>query len=131
VTAAYAYLNGESHQLLYSAAGHPPMLLWRRGEIIAVEENGLLMAAFPFATYSATTVNLEARDRILLYTDGVLEAENSDGIEFGRERLSALLNKSETHSISDVADLIVAEVSAWSNTQGDDITVLLCEYKGS
>src|SRR5271163_488904 len=131
VTAAYAYLNCESHQLLYSAAGHPPMLLWRRGEIIAVEENGLLMAAFPFATYSATTVNLEARDRVLLYTDGVLEAMNSDGIEFGGDRLSALLNKSETHSISDVADLIVAEVSAWSNTQGDDITVLLCEYKGS
>jgi phosphoserine phosphatase RsbU/P len=130
VTAAYAYLNCESNQLLYSAAGHPPMLLWRRGEVIALEENGLLMAAFPFATYSATAVNLEARDRILLYTDGVLEAANSDDIEFGPDRLSAILNKSETHSISEVADLIVSEVSAWSNTQGDDITVLLCEYKG-
>jgi phosphoserine phosphatase RsbU/P len=131
VTAAYAYLNCESHQLLYSAAGHPPMLLWRRKEVMAVEQNGLLLAAFPFATYSATTITLEAGDRILLYTDGVLEATNSEDIEFGRDRLSALLNKSATHSISDVADFIVAEVSAWSNKQGDDSTVLLCEYNGS
>ncbi|HWC16904.1 MAG TPA: SpoIIE family protein phosphatase, partial [Terriglobales bacterium] len=52
VTAAYVHLDSRSRQLRYSAAGHPPMLLLRHGTVTEVEENGLMLAAFEFATYS-------------------------------------------------------------------------------
>ena len=51
VTAAYVHLDSEAGELRYSAAGHPPMLLLRAGEVTAVEENGLMLAVFSFAAY--------------------------------------------------------------------------------
>src|SRR5579863_8810568 len=71
VTAAYVHLDSVTGELRYSAAGHPPMLLLRGGQITRVEENGLMLAAFDFATYSTATHRLEQGDRLLLYTDGV------------------------------------------------------------
>src|SRR5262249_52425657 len=59
VTAAYVHLDAESHELRYSAAGHPPMLLLRNSEVIGLEENGLILAAFPFAAYSNAIRRLE------------------------------------------------------------------------
>jgi sigma-B regulation protein RsbU (phosphoserine phosphatase) len=131
VTAAYAYLNSDTGELLYSAAGHPPMLLFRHGEVRAIERNGLLMAAFPTASYQTLRLRLHPNDRILLYTDGVTEATNRDGTEFGIERLKELLMESETMSIAELADSIIAAISQWSDTQQDDLTVVLCEYSGA
>lgn len=130
VTAAYAYLNSNTGELLYSAAGHPPMLLLRHGEVTAIEENGLLLAAFPTASYQTLRLRLFPNDRILLYTDGITEATNKDGMEFGIDRLAELLKESATISITELADRIVAAVSQWSDTQQDDLTVVLCEYTG-
>ena len=131
VTAAYAYLNSNTGELLYSAAGHPPMLLLRHGEVRAIERNGLLLAAFPTASYQTLRLRLHPNDRILLYTDGITEAANRDGTEFGIERLKELLKESETMSIAELADSIVAAISRWSVTQQDDLTVVLCEYSGA
>ena len=69
VTAAYVYLNSESGELRYSAAGHPPLLLVRNGPVTQIEENGLMLAAFDFASYSTAVHKLETDDRIVLYTD--------------------------------------------------------------
>ena len=52
VTAAYVYLNAESGELRYSAAAHPPLLLVRNGGVTPIEENGLMLAVFSFASYS-------------------------------------------------------------------------------
>ena len=131
VTAAYAYLNSDTGELLYSAAGHPPMLLLRHGVVRAIERNGLLMAAFPTASYQTLRLSLHPNDRILLYTDGVTEATSRNGTEFGMERLKELLKESETMSIAELADSIIAAISQWSDTQQDDLTVILCEYSGA
>jgi len=74
VTAAYVYLNSEAGELCYSAAGHPPMLLLRNGSASEILENGLMLAAFDFATYTSAAQPLHAGDRLLLYTDGIVEA---------------------------------------------------------
>ena len=62
VTAAYVHLNAQSGELRYSAAGHPPMLLLRNGAITRVEENGLMLAAFDFASYANAVHKLESGD---------------------------------------------------------------------
>jgi len=128
VTAAYVYLDVVSATLHYSAAAHPPMLLLRAGEIIPIEENGLMLAAFSFATYVTATHPLQSGDRLILYTDGLLEAANDHGEEFGPERLSALLKETARQSADQAADHVVSSLKLWSRAQNDDLTVLICDY---
>jgi sigma-B regulation protein RsbU (phosphoserine phosphatase) len=128
VTAAYVHLDSQSRELRYSAAGHPPMLLLRHGNVIEVEENGLMLAAFEFACYSNATHRLEPGDRLLLYTDGIVEASNASGEMFGRDALSDTLKMTAALSPSAAADSIISSVTKWSAKQDDDLTVLVCDY---
>jgi sigma-B regulation protein RsbU (phosphoserine phosphatase) len=130
VTAAYVHLNAESRELRYSAAGHPPMLLLRKGEIIEIKENGLMLASFDFAVYSNATRRLELGDRILLYTDGIVEASNASGDFLGHDALCELLRKTVGLSSSEAADSIMSSVQRWAAKQEDDLTVLVCDYVG-
>jgi sigma-B regulation protein RsbU (phosphoserine phosphatase) len=128
VTAAYVYLDAASATLRYSAAAHPPMLLLRAGNVVELAENGLMLAAFSFATYSTAEYPLEPGDRLVLYTDGLLEAANATGEEFGSHRLSALLKDSARLNPEAAADHIVSSLQTWSKSQNDDLTVLICDY---
>jgi phosphoserine phosphatase RsbU/P len=128
VTAAYVHLDSTSRTLRYSAAGHPPMLLLRNGKVLEVAENGLILAAFDFATYANATHPLEPRDRLLLYTDGLLEAANARGDFFGQEALSTLLRQTAELPPAAASDQIISSVQQWSATQDDDLTVLVCDY---
>ncbi len=128
VTAAYVYLDAESSTLRYSAAAHPPMLLLRAGEVVELVENGLMLAAFSFATYTTAVYPLEPGDRLVLYTDGILEAANAQGEEFGSNRLCALLKDGARLCAEEAVDQIISSLKAWSKSQNDDLTVLICDY---
>jgi sigma-B regulation protein RsbU (phosphoserine phosphatase) len=127
VTAAYVHLDVDSASLRYAAAGHPPMLLLRAGEVLPVEENGLILAAFTFATYSSVLLPFKPGDRLLLYTDGLIEAANAEDVEFGQHRLSALLSGSSSLAPEKAADHIISVIQSWSRTQNDDLTLLICD----
>jgi len=131
VTAAYVHLDSQAGELRYSAAAHPPMLLLRGGEVIEIVENGLMLGAFDFAEYSSISRRLERGDRLLLYTDGIIEAANSAGDFYGQESLSALLRDTAGTSPSSVVNKIVESVKQWSSNQDDDLTVLVCDYTGA
>ncbi len=131
VTAAYVHLDSESQEFRYSAAGHPPMLLLRQGSVQAVQENGLMLAAFDFAKYSNAAHRLEQGDRLLLYTDGIVEATDAAGNFFGQESLSDLLRATSKLPASEAADRIIASVEEWAVSQDDDLTVLVCDYLGT
>ncbi len=131
VTAAYVHLNSETHELRYSAAGHPPLPLLRKGAITQIEENGLMLAAFDFAQYSNAAHPLEAGYRILLYTDGVVEAANPSGDFLGQDALCVLLQQTAVLQPAEAADRIISSVQEWSPTQDDDMTVLVCDYQGT
>ena len=128
VTAAYVHLNSESGELRYSAAAHPPLLLVRNGRVTQIEENGLMLAAFAFASYSTAVHTLEAGDRMVMYTDGILEASNAAGDFFGHESLCDLLTRTRDLSPAMAADSIMSSVRQWSGKQDDDLTVLICDY---
>jgi sigma-B regulation protein RsbU (phosphoserine phosphatase) len=128
VTAAYVHLDSIAGTLRYSAAGHPPMLLLRRGEVIEISENGLILAAFDYATYTNGTRQLEPGDRFLLYTDGVVEAANAAGDFFGQDALAAVLRQTAELAPAEASDQIVSAVQRWSASQDDDLTVLICDY---
>ena len=127
VTAAYVYLDAERGELCYAAAGHPPMLLLRDGQVCSIEENGLVLGVFSSAAYSSTKQTLLKGDRLLLYTDGVIEAANGAEEEFGQERLGKLLTASAGKTVEEMADLILSTVQDWASTQTDDLTVVVCD----
>ena len=128
VTAAYVYLNAAEDELRYSAVAHPPMIVLRDGKVSEVTENGLMLACFEFASYTTLTYAIQPGDRFVLYTDGMLEATNGDEEEFGRDRLHALVRESAGFGLAEAADHIISAVQRWSAAQGDDLTLLLCDY---
>jgi sigma-B regulation protein RsbU (phosphoserine phosphatase) len=128
VTAAYVYLDSAAQELRYSAAGHPPMLRLRDLKVTRIQENGLLLAAFDFATYAQVAHSLKHRDRLLLYTDGLVEAADDKGEFFGPERLSNQLLETAGLDVSDAADKILMAVQSWSAKQDDDLTLIVCDY---
>lgn len=128
ITAAYVHLDSNGGELRYSAAGHPPMLILRNGAVTEIEENGLILAAFAFSTYLNAVASLDTGDRILLYTDGILEASNAAQEEFGKERLKELLLQCASLSHDQTADRIMSTVQGWAVNQEDDLTVLVCDY---
>ncbi|WP_348260604.1 PP2C family protein-serine/threonine phosphatase [Telmatobacter sp. DSM 110680] len=131
VTAAYVYLDAHARELHYSAAGHPPMLLLRNGAVIEIVENGMLLAAVEDASYDSKWVALQAGDRLLLYTDGLLEARNADGKLFGEESLVSELKRSAKLTPSETVDHLINAVQRWASVQDDDLTVLICDYLGN
>jgi sigma-B regulation protein RsbU (phosphoserine phosphatase) len=131
VTAAYVHLDAQMRELRYAAAGHPSMLLLRRGHVLEIAENGLLLAATDTASYTEKSMELERGDRLLLYTDGLLEARNAEGKLFGEEALSAALKRTSNDGPADAANQIIAEVQGWAKSQDDDLTLLVCDFTGA
>src|ERR1700730_16121777 len=93
VTAAYLFVDLEKRLLHYSAAAHPPLMLLSgaAGNVLEIEENDLMLGMFPDAVYSSVEICVGPGDRCLLYTDGILEARNADGEEFGKSRWKEFL----------------------------------------
>lgn len=92
VTAAAVRFDRKSELLEYACAGHPPgLLLGRDGSLAMLETTApLIHPAIPHWRCEQRTVRMASGDRLLLYTDGLTEAQNGDGDEFGAERLVAL-----------------------------------------
>jgi phosphoserine phosphatase RsbU/P len=128
VTAAYVYLDAQSKALHYSAAGHPPMLLLRDGTVSEIAENGMILAAIDGATYESRILPLEPGDRLMLYTDGLLEARSAEGKLFGDQLLSAAFKTSSNLSPSEAVNRIINAVQHWARSQDDDLTVLVCDF---
>jgi len=131
VTAAYVHLDARARELRYAAAGHPAMMMLRNGTVMEVAENGLLLAASSAATYTDKTLALEPGDRLLLYTDGLIEARNAHGELFGEEALMALLRETAGLTPDEAADRMIASVEQWARSQDDDLTVLVCDFLGA
>jgi phosphoserine phosphatase RsbU/P len=129
VTAAWVFLDASAGRMRYAAAGHPPLLVWRAatGTVERVTENGLLMGAFALAEYTEVERPLDPGDRLLLYTDGVMEAANAADEEFGLDRLEAVLSETAPLALSAQADAILDRLAGWRGTvaQGDDVTLVL------
>lgn len=130
VTAAYVYLNAKNGELHYAAAGHPAMLMLRDGVVTEVAENGLLLAAVASADYSEKLMALKRGDRLLLYTDGLIEARNAEGKLFGEDAVTAMLRETKKLTADEAADRLIASAQQWAKSQDDDLTVLVCDYVG-
>src|SRR5271168_5343832 len=131
VTAAYVYLDLEKKVMKYGGAGHPPLLLWRKSTCSASEvlENGLVMGQFEEATYDSLEVPVEAGDRFVLYTDGILETANPAQEEFGTARFMKFMEANNKLAAGPFADALLLELARWleqppGEGHKDDISLL-------
>jgi sigma-B regulation protein RsbU (phosphoserine phosphatase) len=134
VSAAYLWLDMETSQALYSAAGHPPLLRWRQGRMERIESNGLLIGITPESDYPVCKIPFSGGDRFLLYTDGVVEPENAAGDSFGDRRLEEILRRDQARTPAELSDALLAEIRRWqpaSVPQQDDITLIVIDVAGT
>jgi phosphoserine phosphatase RsbU/P len=130
VTAAYLWIDTETHKAAYSAAGHPPLLRWRGGELERIESNGLLFGVLPDSEYPVCQLGIDAGDRFLLYTDGVTEPENAAGDAFGEGKLEQVMRGHVDSAPRELSDRLLAEVRRWqpgAMQQQDDITLIVVD----
>ncbi len=127
VTAACAFIDLGARTVTYSGAGHPPSLLLRsnQGDLVQLAENGLFIGPFPNASYSNVSVPFESGDKLLLYTDGVIEATAADGAQFGRDRLMQFLRDTRNLEPSDLIRGLFAKIA--TAAPEDDLTVVLAQ----
>jgi phosphoserine phosphatase RsbU/P len=133
-TAVYLMLDQSRRMGRYSAAGHPPMLLWRRATrtLLALNEGGLLLGVRPREEYTQTEFALVTGDRLIVYTDGLVEAENSRGETFGETRLGEFITTHQDLPAEPFAERLLADVLGWPESRGarpqaDDITVVVID----
>jgi phosphoserine phosphatase RsbU/P len=125
VTAACAAIDKNARTITYAGAGHPPALLarGRTGDLVLLAENGLFIGPFPKAMYANMSVPFECGDRLLLYTDGITEATDRAGEEFGRERLEQFLLRSGESEPAAILERLFTQITVGS--QQDDLTAVL------
>jgi serine phosphatase RsbU (regulator of sigma subunit) len=128
VTAFIAALDPGTGRLSYTNAGHLPGLLVRRdGAVQRLEANGLPIGLFPVVEYGRAEVTLEPGDVLVLYTDGITEAANPKGDEFGLDRLQAVVQKHAQEPLVALAVAIETEVEVFADgtPYGDDRTLVM------
>ena len=128
VTVLYGVLNRKKHEFCYARAGHEyPILLDEHGsEIEPGEGLGQLLGLLSEPEIYEQTITIPAKGTLLLYTDGVLDAIDDQGVLYGRERLQEILRSSLLTTAQGVCDQVLEAVMAYQsmNPQADDITLV-------
>jgi len=132
VSAAYLWIDTEHGQAFYSAAGHPPLLRSREGRLERIESNGLLFGVIPDPEYPVRELAIRTGDRLLLYTDGLIEPQNASGESFGDRKLEEVIRKNQSRPPAELLEQMFSEIRAWqpaSLPQQDDITLVLIDVR--
>jgi phosphoserine phosphatase RsbU/P len=109
-----------------SNAGHVPPLIARGREIERVAPTGIPIGMFGDARFTVTRLRLSPGDTILMYTDGVNEARNGSGQEYGIDRLTGILSRSTAQATPDLVGALLQDLRTFRSgaAQADDITLL-------
>ena len=104
------------------------------GNVREIEENGLMLGMFPDAAYSTVEIRVRPGDRCLLYTDGILEARNAAGEEFGKSRCKKFVGTQRDIPAALFANAILGNIASVSGhnsarAQEDDITLLVLDFR--
>ena len=127
-TMSFMTYNPQTRTLQYSNAGHHPALVRRAdGAISAIDTSGLPIGLERDTDFAMETVELSSGDAVLLYTDGIIEAMNSDGEQFGVERLKTMFQTHGTGNSEQVVHTLTEEIESFVGRaqQHDDQTLIV------
>lgn len=131
LTAFYFILRPDGTLTSTNAGHNPPILLSAQG-IRRLEAGGLVLGLFEAAVFEEEQATLQAGDMVLTFSDGVTEAVNKEGEEFGDDRLIERFKARRHESLQEILEGLMDDVRAFADgaTQNDDITMLLMRYDG-
>jgi serine phosphatase RsbU (regulator of sigma subunit) len=130
VTVFYGILDPATATLTYCNAGHPPPLLFgpQYGAIARpLTRTGMALGAIETTTWRQATVHLAPRDVLVLYSDGITDAENKRATSFGRERLKATVLANLGATAQEIQDALLAGVEQFVGDaiQFDDVALMV------
>jgi len=137
-TAAVLSYDRKQHCLHFCYAGHPPAMIWRRAagwqQLENAEEretSNLPLGVRAGAVYEQGRISLTAGDRVVMFTDGLLDAEDRHGEPFGERRLAKVLNEKGSASVAGLKYAILDRLfdHAGGLPLEDDLTILAAEVR--
>ena len=132
VTMVYGVLTPDG-LLRYCNAGHNfPILIGRHG-VRRLDTGGLIVGLFEEAEFEAETIQLEPDDLLMIFSDGISEATNAAGEEFGDDRIIECLQEADLREPSGVLERVFGRLREFTvdEPQGDDMTGLVLRYRGA
>lgn len=134
-TLFWGVFDPTTRTLRYVNAGHAAPMLIRQGkeQIERLNESGPVLGLLPMTRYSAGTVEMKASDTLVLYSDGINEATNEQGEEFGEERICAIISDSANTTPAELCERIVNQVTEFADAGApqDDRTLLVIRFSES
>lgn len=127
-TLFFGLLNFKTHEFVYANAGHSyPFLMKSDGAVTELAQSGVVLSFVPDIQYESSTILFEPGDILTIFSDGMIEAENSDGEQFGESRFldSVLANKGKNSNaiLSGIFDSI--RIFVQQLPQEDDMTMIV------
>jgi sigma-B regulation protein RsbU (phosphoserine phosphatase) len=130
VTFYCGVLDAGTRTFRYCNAGHPYPILVSCGAVRTLDQGGGVLGVFPAWTYQDSSVDLRSGDRLVLFTDGITEAEAPDGEEFGMEKVAAFVKTHAENSAARMNQQLLAQVTEFCGAQfQDDATLLVLAVK--
>jgi sigma-B regulation protein RsbU (phosphoserine phosphatase) len=131
-TCYYAYINITKNTISFSKAGHPHPLFWRSKKKIfeSIAIKGQLLGFSENAEYGTVTYELNKGDKILFYTDGIIEERRGNSEMFGDDYLKTYFRRAITEKSDSILDYLILKFNAYTQKDAfeDDITLLLYEF---
>ncbi len=123
--------TGSSGEIEVCNAGHPPPLVVRPAGISRVEATGLPIGLFCSGRFSSQVVQLAPGDTLLLYSDGLIEAENPSGNHYGIERLSGLAASAAAAGPRALVASCLRDVASFCGASNptDDLTIMAVQRR--
>jgi sigma-B regulation protein RsbU (phosphoserine phosphatase) len=119
-------LDTSTNTMTFTNGGHnPPILVRGDGSVERLATGGLLLGMFEDAGFDEAEVALRSGDSLLLFTDGITEAQDSDGVEFGDARLIDAIIKHRHDPAARIASQILDTVRSFAGGGLDDDATLL------
>ena len=126
VTFCYLLIDRARNLLTFANAGHnPPLLVRTDGTVETLSSGGMVLGVMPDTTYDQREVPIRAGDRLILYTDGISEAEAPDGTDYGDERLSRIASAHRALPPQELLDTLFADVSGFAAGRFQDDATLI------
>ncbi len=125
VTAFYGVLDATNRTLAYANAGHnPPLLMDAAGNARFEERGGVPLGMFRDSRYYEYFATINPGETLVMYTDGVTEATNPAGEEYGRDRLVAAVRRARALPARQMIDFLQRDLIEWTDGRGatDDVT---------
>ena len=127
ITAFYGVVNIPERRLAFTNAGHnPPLLVHSNGECVRLEAGGSVLGAFPDTCYAQDEIELSHGDRLVLFTDGLTEAVNESGEQFGEQEVIRVLRDNRHESAENLKEILFSVVEEFcGNTFRDDAALMV------